>query len=34
SLFGMNTKFSFLKTPWGCLYQKNDEGSAHECHAR
>ena len=23
SLFGMDTKFEFLKTPWACLYQKN-----------
>lgn len=23
SLFGMNTKFEFLKTEWACLYQKN-----------
>lgn len=23
SLFGMNTKFEFLKTQWACLYQKN-----------
>lgn len=23
SLFGMNTKFQFLKTDWACLYQKN-----------
>lgn len=23
SLFGMNTKFEFLKTDWACLYQKN-----------
>ena len=23
SLFGMNTKFEFLKTNWACLYQKN-----------
>lgn len=23
SLFGMNTKFQFLKTNWACLYQKN-----------
>ena len=22
SLFGMNTKFEFLKTQWACLYQK------------
>ena len=24
SLFGMNTKFEFLKTEWACLYQKNE----------
>lgn len=24
SLFGMNTKFQFLKTDWACLYQKNE----------
>lgn len=24
SLFGMNTKFEFLKTDWACLYQKNE----------
>lgn len=24
SLFGMDTKFEFLKTPWACLYQKNE----------
>lgn len=24
SLFGMNTKFEFLKTQWACLYQKNE----------
>ena len=23
SLFGMDTKFEFLKTDWACLYQKN-----------
>jgi len=23
SLFGMKTKFEFLKTDWACLYQKN-----------
>ncbi|MBO7420472.1 MAG: protein-glutamate O-methyltransferase CheR [Spirochaetaceae bacterium] len=23
SLFGMNTKFQFLKTDWACIYQKN-----------
>ena len=23
SLFGMDTKFVFLKTPWACIYQKN-----------
>ena len=23
SLFGMDTKFEFLKTNWACLYQKN-----------
>ncbi len=23
SLFGMNTRFEFLKTDWACLYQKN-----------
>jgi chemotaxis protein methyltransferase CheR len=23
SLFGMETKFEFLKTDWACLYQKN-----------
>ena len=23
SLFGMNTKFEFLKTDWACIYQKN-----------
>ncbi|MDD7012070.1 MAG: protein-glutamate O-methyltransferase CheR [Candidatus Treponema excrementipullorum] len=23
SLFGLNTKFEFLKTDWACLYQKN-----------
>ena len=23
SLFGMKTKFEFLKTNWACLYQKN-----------
>ena len=25
SLFGMDTKFEFLKTPWACLYEKNDK---------
>lgn len=25
SLFGMNTKFEFLKTEWACLYQKNEK---------
>ncbi len=25
SLFGMNTKFEFLKTDWACLYQKNEK---------
>ena len=25
SLFGMNTKFEFLKTQWACLYQKNEK---------
>ena len=25
SLFGMDTKFEFLKTPWACLYQKNEK---------
>lgn len=25
SLFGMNTKFEFLKTDWACLYQKTDK---------
>lgn len=25
SLFGMNTKFEFLKTTWACLYQKNEK---------
>ncbi|HAO31273.1 MAG TPA: chemotaxis protein CheR [Treponema sp.] len=24
SLFGMDTKFEFLKTDWACLYQKNE----------
>lgn len=24
SLFGMDTKFEFLKTQWACLYQKNE----------
>ncbi|HAK69416.1 MAG TPA: chemotaxis protein CheR [Treponema sp.] len=24
SLFGMDTKFQFLKTEWACLYQKNE----------
>lgn len=24
SLFGMDTKFEFLKTEWACLYQKNE----------
>lgn len=24
SLFGMDTKFQFLKTQWACLYQKNE----------
>lgn len=24
SLFGVDTKFEFLKTPWACLYQKNE----------
>lgn len=24
SLFGMDTKFKFLKTEWACLYQKNE----------
>ena len=23
SLFGLNTKFEFLKKDWACLYQKN-----------
>lgn len=25
SLFGMDTKFEFLKTEWACLYQKNEK---------
>ncbi len=25
SLFGMDTKFEFLKTQWACLYQKNEK---------
>lgn len=25
SLFGMDTKFEFLKTDWACLYQKNEK---------
>ena len=25
SLFGMDTKFEFLKTQWACLYQKNEQ---------
>ncbi|MCR4939484.1 MAG: protein-glutamate O-methyltransferase CheR [Treponemataceae bacterium] len=25
SLFGMKTKFEFLKTDWACLYQKNEK---------
>ena len=25
SLFGMNTKFEFLKTDWACLYQKTEK---------
>ena len=25
SLFGMNTKFKFLKTDWACLYEKDDK---------
>lgn len=25
SLFGMQTKFEFLKTNWACLYQKNEQ---------
>ncbi len=25
SLFGMDTKFEFLKTEWACLYQKNEQ---------
>lgn len=25
SLFGMETKFEFLKTEWACLYQKNEQ---------
>ncbi len=25
SLFGMNTKFEFLKTDWACLYQKTQK---------
>lgn len=25
SLFGMKTKFEFLKTQWACLYSKNDQ---------
>lgn len=25
SLFGMDTKFEFLKTKWACLYQKNEK---------
>ncbi|MBP3365600.1 MAG: protein-glutamate O-methyltransferase CheR [Treponema sp.] len=25
SLFGMDTKFEFVKTPWACLYQKNEK---------
>ena len=25
SLFGMETKFQFLKTDWACLYQKNED---------
>ena len=24
SLFGMDTKFKFLKTDWACLYEKNE----------
>ena len=29
SLFGMNTKFEFLKTEWACLYQKNVKQSLY-----
>lgn len=25
SLFGMDTKFKFLKTDWACIYEKNEE---------
>lgn len=25
SLFGMNTKFEFIKTDWACLYKKNEQ---------
>ena len=25
SLFGMDTKFEFLKTDWACLYQKQEK---------
>ncbi|TVR33307.1 MAG: protein-glutamate O-methyltransferase CheR [Spirochaetaceae bacterium] len=28
SLFGMQTRFEFLKTDWACIYQKNTAGSS------
>ena len=27
SLFGMNTRFEFLKTDWACIYRKNQAGT-------